>query len=280
MKITRIRLALVCSVLFFVTHLQHTLAQDILNYNSSLEYCSYLINKSDFQKADNELNRIERAFGQNDTLNYLRLINLSNQPNNKSLFPHIRRRLLKSGASDYLYLSAIKICFNRDSILLVRQLTDSSSLSEETKIIIKAYINLYHLDTNETLNLLSKTQLFFGSCESPESLIIKINKLKKKSRLSAIALSALVPGLGKFYAHQPKNGLLTFFTNGLFSFQAYRGFNQKGISSIYGWAFLSASTIFYFGNLYGSYTAVNRYNAQNINVIRDEIKASFNCIIN
>ena len=280
MKITRIRLALICTVLFYVTHIQYTLAQDILNYTSSVEYCGYLINKNDFQKAESELDRIERVFGQNDTLDYLRIINYSNQPSNKTLFGHIRKRLLKSGTSDYLYLLAIKICFNKDSLLLVRQLTDSSSLSQDTKTIIKAYDYLYHFDTTETLNLLNRTKPYYGSCESPESLIGKINNLKKKRSLNAVALSFLIPGLGKVYANQPKNGLLTLFTNGLFGYQAYRGFNQKGISSIYGWAFLSASTIFYFGNLYGSYAAVNRYNTQNINVIRDEIKASFSCIVN
>jgi TM2 domain-containing membrane protein YozV len=280
MKITRISIKFVCSVFLFFTLVQYTLAQDILNYTSSVEYCGYLINKNDFQKADNELNRIERAFGQNDTLNYLKIINLSNQPNNKSLFHHIRNRLLKTGASEYLYLSAIKICFNRDSILLVKQLTDSSTLSDETKTIIKAYVNLYHFDTNETLNLLSKAQPFYGSCEPTKSIIIKINDLKKKHPLNAVALSFFIPGLGKIYANQPKNGILTLFTNGLFAYQAYRGFNQKGLTSIYGWVFLTASTVFYFGNLYGSYTAINRYNEQNINVIRDEIKASFNCIVN
>lgn len=267
-------------VMFCIVNAQFSIGQDLLNQRNSIEYCGYLINKHDFEAANKELNRIEQVFGKSDTINYLYLINASNQKNNKLLFNQIRNRVLKPGTPDYLCLFAIKICFNKDSIVLVNQLTETSSLSETTKLIIKTYVSLYNFDSLKTRALLGITPDVYSTCESTESLLTKIQSIKYKSEINGVLLSSLTPGLGKAYANQTRNGFLTFFTNGLFALQAYRGFSQKGVSSIYGWVFLAASTTFYFGNLYGSYTSVTRYNTHTINSIRDEIKASFNCNIN
>jgi hypothetical protein len=76
----------------------------------------------------------------------------------------------------------------------------------------------------------------------------------------SLVLSGVVPGLGKVYAGQWKDGLISFLFIGAAVYQAYRGFDKKGTSSAYGWIYAGLGTGFYLGNLYGSYKAVNKYN--------------------
>lgn len=76
----------------------------------------------------------------------------------------------------------------------------------------------------------------------------------------AMALSTVVPGLGKVYAGRWKDGIMSFVFVGVSAFQAYRAFNQVGIKTTRGWIFATLGTGFYVGNIYGSFHAARLRN--------------------
>jgi hypothetical protein len=76
----------------------------------------------------------------------------------------------------------------------------------------------------------------------------------------AASLSAVVPGAGKVYAGQWKDGLFSLLFVAINGYQSYRGFHQKGLQSARGWIFGGLALGFYTGNVYGSAQTVKRYN--------------------
>jgi hypothetical protein len=93
-------------------------------------------------------------------------------------------------------------------------------------------------------------------------LTIQFSQEKYKSPLAALALSAIIPGLGKGYTKNWKDGLFSFLFVTANSWQAYRGFHKDGINSPYGWIFGSLGFCFYSANLYGSWKSAKKYNVK------------------
>lgn len=88
-------------------------------------------------------------------------------------------------------------------------------------------------------------------------------------------LSVLVPGSGKAYAGQWKDGLVSLiFTAGM-AFQSYRGFSQQGIRSAKGWIYGGLGLGFYLGNVYGSVKAAKQHNSRLRDAIKHETSALF-----
>jgi TM2 domain-containing membrane protein YozV len=78
--------------------------------------------------------------------------------------------------------------------------------------------------------------------------------------LFASLLSALIPGLGKVYSNEISDGIFSFLATGLLSYLAYDNF--KADHRFRGWLFTGLASIFYVGNIYGSYAAAQIFNAQ------------------
>jgi len=88
----------------------------------------------------------------------------------------------------------------------------------------------------------------------------------------ALALSTIVPGLGKVYTRDWKDGLISLLFVAGNAFQAYRGFSKNGITSVYGWIFGTLSAGFYAGNLYGSWKSARDYNTRSEEALYHEIE--------
>ena len=85
-------------------------------------------------------------------------------------------------------------------------------------------------------------------------------KLRYKSPALATGLSILIPGAGKVYTKDWKDGLISFITVVAGGWQAYVGYQKKGTSSVYGWINAGLCLGFYSGNIYGTAKAAKRYN--------------------
>ncbi len=92
------------------------------------------------------------------------------------------------------------------------------------------------------------------------SIMQEGQNMRFKSPAIALGLSAVVPGLGRVYSKDWKDGLFSFMMVGTMAFQSYRGFAKRGTESVYGWAFGAVALGFYSGNLYGSYKSAKTYN--------------------
>ena len=94
---------------------------------------------------------------------------------------------------------------------------------------------------------------------------------KFKNPFIAGSFSALIPGTGKFYTGNWGDGVFSMLFIAGNVWQAYRGFNEHGIKSGYGWAFASLSASFYVGNIFGAVKAAKRYNKTRKNDIDNQI---------
>ena len=90
----------------------------------------------------------------------------------------------------------------------------------------------------------------------------KGQNLPRKNRLVSGLFSAVIPGSGKFYCGRPMDGLHSFVTTGITTWQAYEGFEADGIHSVKGWIFGVLGGLLYLGNIYGSVVAADIYNEE------------------
>ena len=103
-------------------------------------------------------------------------------------------------------------------------------------------------------------------------LVHQQEQIKYRKPGMALTLSALVPGMGKIYSKDWKDGLISFLFVATNAFQAYRGFSKDGINSVYGWIFGGLSLGFYTGNLYGSWKSAKDYNLRLEEALYHEIQ--------
>jgi len=95
--------------------------------------------------------------------------------------------------------------------------------------------------------------------------------MRFKKPFVAGALSAVIPGTGKFYTKNWGDGIFAMvfvFGN---AWQAYRGFHEHGSKSALGWTFASLSASFYIGNVFGSVKAARRYNKNLTNDVENKV---------
>lgn len=100
-------------------------------------------------------------------------------------------------------------------------------------------------------------------------LIKEGKSTKKKSPVLAGVISAIVPGLGRVYAKDYSDGIISFIFVASTAYQAFRRFNKNGVKSPTAWVYSGVSLGFYIGNIYGSVQSTKYYNSikrQEINV--------------
>jgi hypothetical protein len=91
-------------------------------------------------------------------------------------------------------------------------------------------------------------------------LAFQSKQLKYKKPFVAAMFSAIIPGSGKMYTKNWKDGLMSMMFVGLNTWQAYRGFHKNGSESVYGWIFTGVAGGFYLGNIYGAHKSAKKYN--------------------
>jgi len=108
-----------------------------------------------------------------------------------------------------------------------------------------------------------------------QSLAQRSAHLTLKSPALAGLLSTVIPGAGKAYAHEWKDGLFSFLLVGSSFFEAWHSYHIRGTRSVNAWIFAGLGAGFYLGNIYGSVKSARRYNAQKQAALSDEAKHIF-----
>ena len=83
---------------------------------------------------------------------------------------------------------------------------------------------------------------------------------RSRSPLLAAAASAVVPGLGKVYAGRTAEGVAAFMTVGSFAAITAENWTKYGLKDWKTILFGALGTVFYIGNIYGSYVSVSIHN--------------------
>lgn len=116
----------------------------------------------------------------------------------------------------------------------------------------------------------------FCSVQLQQEWVESKKNIHFKSPAKAAMLSVLLPGAGKAYCGLKQDAFYSFISVALSSFQAYRGFNERGTKSIYGWFSAAFAFSFYSGSIYGSAKSAKKYNQKKIDAFRQEyIKKTF-----
>jgi hypothetical protein len=110
---------------------------------------------------------------------------------------------------------------------------------------------------------------------SYEGIFASINNAKFKSPALAAGMSAILPGSGKFYTGEWKDGLVSLLFVSAFAVQAYRGYNDYGPNSGFFIAYAGIGSVFYLSNIYGSHKSAKKYNEKIKQRIQHKVADSF-----
>lgn len=247
---------LITGILFSV----NVSAQQVVPFTEekSAAFANYLFQTNQYQYASEEYERLLFFFP--DNIDY-------------------KLKLIKSYRLSENYSKGITVC---KKYLSFNQLPSKPILIEYTKLNIldnnypEIKMLLGTLNTSDSLrsNIDLASRLIFLSeknlnTDGIDLKIVDANlinlynesfKIKHKSPALAGFMSAVVPGSGKFYTNRWKDGLIALVFVGATGYQTYRGFNQKGVKSAYGWILGGVACSFYIGNIYGSVKSAKNYN--------------------
>jgi TM2 domain-containing membrane protein YozV len=135
--------------------------------------------------------------------------------------------------------------------------------------------NAYKLKNTSLLffndDLPEKEKFLIPFLDEEKRTISNFYDLKKnppyKSEALAGILSAIIPGAGKIYTEEYGDGITAFILTGLFAYLAYTNFEHDHPTRA--WIFTALGAGFYAGNIYGSVTSAQIFNAR-INFEFDE----------
>lgn len=253
-------------------------AQDIFDAAHTGKFAYYLYTSSQYPLSSEEYERL-----------------LFMEPNNDSA----KTFLLKSYRKGEMFTQGIiraqelypdmntapKIIFNEYTFLLIlNKQTDkalslvqsSKSVTEKEKDYLQLNIDLLNKNWKPAGEIYSKWQQSNDEMFSPyKPIILESENMKHRSAALAALMSTVIPGSGKFYTGEWKDGMVSFIFIGLTGYQAYRGFEKHGVNSAYGWIYGGLDLGLYLGNIYGSYKSAKRFNKKHEDALVKKAKFLF-----
>jgi TM2 domain-containing membrane protein YozV len=259
---------------FFILFICHISlhSQDIRDRDHSILYARYLMETRQYRLAAEELERVDFLSPGDDSirLSILRAYRLAGDY--PSGLNASRRFLAGSGESipgDFAqehFRLMIDTRHTRDAFLFLEQ---DQSLPLPYKANMKLGLHLLEQEWDKAYQFaVGRNDITPGMYQ----MVVESRLVNYKSPALALGLSAILPGSGKFYTGNWKDGLIALVFVGANAFSSYRGFNKHGIESAYGWIFGGLAAGFYAGNLYGSYQAATRYNQKLNDELLDKVQ--------
>lgn len=254
-------------------------SQNIYDIEHSRKYSQYLFDSKQYKLASEELERVLFYDRDNDSVKFqlIRAYLLGHE------FEMVTKRM------DSLYpdpllmprnyaLEYSKALLSVNSIYQARKfISQSQKLTEPDRLYLNLNVDLldYKWDAAQSTFGMIKDQNI--SLDAGYATIFnRINTTRYKNPGLALALSAVVPGLGKVYTNNWKDGLFSLIFVGGTAFQAVRGYKNYGKQSGFFIAYTTVAATFYLGNLYGSFKSANKYNERLRKQIHSEIRSVFN----
>lgn len=259
-------------------------SQTNFNFGKEIEFISHLQDNSEFKNSvylANKIDAVNLSQPQKDSLNYY--IGWANY--NIKILDTSVLYLKKVSPQSPLYIKSVFYTANNYSYLKMypEALHASNASLSDTNYRQLSYLQMagIHLLRRDYKSFDSISRLFnyanFNvSPEQKEMLAYEksLKTVKKKSPLVAGLLSAVVPGLGKFYAGKKGQSLATaaacFFTALVTAENLYRGGPKSPQFIVTGTIF----GFFYLGNIWGSVLSVKLYKQSFNNKTDNEIRVS------
>lgn len=247
-------------------------SQDLYNFEHSYRYGQFLFETRQFQLAAEEFERVLFLDPDNDT---------------------VKQQLIKSYLLGQQYTMVNR---RTDSLFRIRESIPRKLAIDYSKALIMAEMNFNasqfirsnrNLNSSDRLFLSMNNQLIGYEWDKAKltyeelsltgflydkkyaEIFRQMDEARYKSGGLAFGLSAVVPGLGKVYTGNWKDGLISFIFVAGSTIQAIRGYHEYGKRSAFFIVYTGLAATFYAGNLYGSVKAARKYNGK----IRKQIHA-------
>lgn len=252
-------------------------AQDIYDYAHSRAYARYLLQSQQYQLAAEEYERLIFLQPENDTLraDLLRAYRRGNTPQ-RGLEQWAKWQLSPRPKTRLLYSEYSKLLLRGGYAGQARALAEESgvfdSASVRRTVLYANMLDQHWKDARIAFNAIPETEKVPRRSDV-EKLIRRGEKMKKKNPWVATALSVPVPGLGKVYAGQWKDGIIGLLFVGANAWQAVRRFDKEGTDTFWGWIHGGFALGFYTGNLYGAHKAARQQNKKKQDRLKHDTEA-------
>ncbi len=231
---------------------------DLFSLANTKKFADYLFCQRDYLRAINEYNRyllktksdsivFKIAFAYSKMEEFQNSINtFQSIPKNSELFLQAK-------------LEILKLLFQSNNFVELRKKITNDSLENKNA---QPLLNLSFLFTND--NLPEKNDFCKPFPSEDLNKVKNFYEWKKdppyKSPVAAGILSAIIPGLGKFYTQKFWDGVWGFISSVGFAYLSYDNFHAD--HNFRGWLFGGLAVGFYGGNIYGSAASAQIYNAK------------------
>ena len=252
-------------------------AQNLYDREHSIEFASYLFKSQQYELAAIEYERLVFVSPSNDTLKeaLIRSYSLNRK------FESAINRLTVFSPDPHLLPGNLANLYTYN-LLALRQydparlyLGSTPVIPSGRKLYYTTYANLFQRRYATVLEVLKLLEPLPDSLLTLRKFAQEGLALPHKSPFLAGALSTVIPGSGKFYTRDWKDGLISMIMIGALGFQTYRGFHRDGINSTFGWVYGSIACGFYIGNIYGSIKSAKRFNKRKAEKLEKRIEDSF-----
>lgn len=196
---------------------------------------------------------------QKEHISYLNSLN----PTSDSVY-YFKAKFYLNHSNDSLFITNYdksKLLCEADTLML----KDASSYflkSNNEKNTTKWFNAITKNTSNYNFNLIYKASIC-PKAYTKENFPLELQKSFSKYRcsyvkkpLAAAFFSAILPGSGKLYAGKTKTFFLTYLLNAAYGVQTVESTQKLGIKNPLSIINVSAFTVFYLSNIYGSYKAV------------------------
>ncbi|MGZ5243374.1 MAG: hypothetical protein ACXWDO_10805 [Bacteroidia bacterium] len=255
---------------------QNAIAQDIYDLPNSKKYARFLLQQKQYTQAAEEWENILKR-EKSDTNNYLLLhtYRLGGMYNSGENFAEKHFSANPYMATHAFTEEYVKTLLQNNSLVKAQYLlvSDSTNLDTSRKADYTFQSYILHADWQAARKLFDENKnLSAHKDNSYQSILLRAENQRHKNPALATTLSVVIPGLGKVYTEDWKDGAVAFFLVSSSALQAYWGFREKGTSSVYGWIFGGVALGYYTGNIYGSYKSAKRFNQRQQAIILQDAK--------
>lgn len=257
--------------------LLHAQDEDLFDFEHSLEFAHYLYKTNQYELAAREFERIH--FMQPRDTNIQSML-LKSYRNGKSYSTGVRRAHRWLSQSEALP-RPVSIEYAKILILDGRyhQLDDylgnpnNNFQSEDIHFLRLNNLLLRHkYEASQRLFSRKFMDLPDNQFDTYNHIIMEGLEMKQKSPALAAVMSGVVPGSGRFYTGDWKDGIFSILLMGSVGYGAYSAFSKRGTSSALGWIYGGIGAGLYLGNIYGSYRSAVDFNTKRKRSYEHKIK--------
>ncbi len=246
--------------------------QDLFSFGATRQFADYLFAKGEYGFASEEYGRLFFMQPQNDTI-MVRLSQTYRKQGNYSLATDLFRQHRSTGLDnrwlEQEYIATL--LFQHDEAPFEEALSATSHIPTETILRSRVEFAMLNRDWKKASGHLEGKDHSGPWVTTYRETLQNAQAFRPRKPWLAATCSAIIPGSGKVYARNVKEGITSFFFVAAMGYQSYRAFNRRGSKSVTGWIYGGLGLGFYLGNIYGAQQSAKNYNKRRLDAIYHEV---------